>query len=115
MISLTSPGAAPGETADGGSTAGQIEILTHALEALAAGGEWSGLEALMRRRDALLDEVGAGEKTGVYRSALESNERLLAVLRPVREAVGDELLALRRRHSAIGRYESNRNSARQRA
>ena len=110
MVSgLRSHSAAPGGPVDSSSTAGQIEILTHALEALAAGGEWSDLEALMRRRDALLGEVGAGEKTKVYRSALESNERLLALLRPVREAVGDELLALRRRHSAIGQYASQRN------
>ena len=104
---MRSGSAAPGGPVDSSSMAGQIEILTHALEALAAGGEWSDLEALMRRRDALLDEVGADEKASVYRSALESNERLLAVLRPVREAVGDELLALRRRHGVIGRYESN--------
>lgn len=109
---LRSPDESPVARLDQPSIAGQVEVLNHALEALAAGGEWSDLEALMRRRDALLKETGGEEKTRVYLSALESNERLLALLHPVREAVGDELLALRRRHSVIGQYESNQDPAR---
>ena len=92
-------------------TAGEVELLNHALEALAGNGEWLELQSVMRRRDALLRDIGAGEKAKIYRSTLQSNERVLALLRPVRQAVGKELLALRRRAGVIDRYESNRDSA----
>lgn len=92
-------------------TAGEVELLNHALEALAGNGEWLELQSVMRRRDALLRDIGAGEKAKIYRSTLQSNERVLALLRPVRQAVGKELLALRRRAGVIDRYESNRVSA----
>lgn len=92
-------------------TAGEVELLNHALEGLAGNGEWSELQAVMRRRDALLRDIGAGEKAQIYRSTLQSNERVLALLRPVKQAVGEELLALRRRAGVIDRYESNRVSA----
>lgn len=92
-------------------TAGEVELLNLALEALAGNGEWSELQAVMQRRDALLRDVGAGEKAQIYRSTLRSNERVLALLRPVKQAVGEELLALRRRAGVIDRYESNRVSA----
>lgn len=94
----------------GAATAGDVELLNHALEALAGSGEWSELQAVMRRRDALLGEIGADDKARIYRLALCSNERILALLRPVRQAIGDELLALRRRDKLIGSYEAHQDA-----
>ena len=98
------------DLAGGGSTAGDVELLNHALEALAGSGEWSELQAVMRQRDALLGGLDAGDRARIYRSALRSNERVLALLRPVRQAVGDELLSLRRGAKRVVRYERFRNS-----
>ena len=90
------------------TAAAEVEVLNHALEALAGNGEWSELQTLMRRRDGLLRQLGKDQQAHVYRSALRCNERVLALLRPVRQAVGEELLALRRRDTVIGRYRSHR-------
>ena len=92
------------------SLVAEIDRHLSSLEELARTGQWSELAIALKRRDELVSRVRQDELATVLRAVLDNNDRILDHVKAERKSVTGELLALRRRHRAIGSYESNRKS-----
>ena len=85
----------------------RIQALNRQMERHAESGQWQQLTEDTVRRNAMLADVPAGEKSATYLSAQESTQRILALAEQAQFGVTERLSILQHGRRATDKYREN--------
>ncbi len=84
-----------------------LEELHRRIEELAAGSRWPEVEALMRERNALLQDFRDAERAAALRAAQRSTDRILRLAASARLELAGELRKLQQGRKATEAYRAH--------
>ncbi len=85
----------------------RIKALNKQMERHAETGQWKQVTEDTMRRNAMLADVPAGEKSATYQSAQESTQRVLALAEQAQFGVTERLSILQHGRKATDKYREN--------
>ena len=85
----------------------KIKALNQQMERHAETGQWKAVTEDTMRRNEMLSDVPAGEKTATYQSAQESTQRVLALAEQAQFGVTERLSDLQHGRKATDKYLEN--------